>query len=90
MKEIKTRSVVKDIKRLDRFPNVLHRVRRSSDRAKRQVENDKTTSSSPVEYAQRHSAAATKKNDSCPNGDESAYQQEIDPAHSKKAAVARW
>jgi hypothetical protein len=61
MKEIKTRNVVKDIKRLDRFPNVLDRVNRSSDRAKRQVENDKTTSSSPVEYAQRHSAAATKK-----------------------------
>ncbi|WP_139816645.1 amino acid synthesis family protein [Paenibacillus barengoltzii] len=61
MKEIKTRSVVKDIKRLDRFPNVLHRVNRSSARAKRQVDHDKTTSQSPVEYAQRHSAAATKK-----------------------------
>lgn len=61
MKEIKTRNVVKDIKRLDRFPNVLPRVKRSSDRTKRQVENDKKTSQSPVEYAQRHSTAATKK-----------------------------
>lgn len=61
MKEIKTRDVVKDIRRLDRFPNVLPRVKRLSDRAKRQVENDKETSQSPVEYAQRHSASATKK-----------------------------
>ncbi|WP_211326593.1 C40 family peptidase [Paenibacillus flagellatus] len=61
MKEIKTRNVVKDIKRLERFPNVLHRVKRSSAHAKRQVDHDKTTSQSPVEFAQRHSAAATKK-----------------------------
>ncbi|MFC4770109.1 C40 family peptidase [Effusibacillus consociatus] len=52
---------MKDIKRLDRLPNVLHRVRRSSARAKRQVDHDKTTSQTPVEYAQRQSAAATKK-----------------------------
>ncbi|WP_197081101.1 C40 family peptidase [Gordoniibacillus kamchatkensis] len=61
MKEIKTRDVVKDIKRLERILNVLNRVKRSSDRAKRQGENDKKTSQSPVEHAQRHSAAATKK-----------------------------
>lgn len=61
MKEIKTRDVVKDIKRLDRFLNVLPRVKRSSGRVKRQVENDKKTSQSPVEYAQRQFAAATKK-----------------------------
>ncbi|KIL40234.1 hypothetical protein SD70_14820 [Gordoniibacillus kamchatkensis] len=61
MKEIKTRIVVKDIKRLYRFQNMLHRVKRSSARAKRQVDHDKTTSQSPVEYAQRHSAAAMKK-----------------------------
>lgn len=52
---------MKDIKRLDRFPNVLHRVKRSSARTKRQVDNDKATSHSPVEYAQRQSAAATIK-----------------------------
>lgn len=61
MKEIKTRDVVKDIKRLDRFLNVLPRVKRSNGRVKRQVENDKKTSQSPVEYAQRQFAAATKK-----------------------------
>lgn len=61
MKEIKTRNVAKDIKRLDRFQNMLDRVKRSSAHAKRQVDNDKATSQSPVEYAQRHSAAATKK-----------------------------
>ncbi|MFD3766507.1 MULTISPECIES: C40 family peptidase [Paenibacillus] len=61
MKEIKTRNVVRDIKRLDRFPDVLHRVKRSSARAKRLVDNDKAISHSPVEYAQRQSAAATIK-----------------------------
>lgn len=52
---------MRDIKRLDRFPDVLHRVKRSSARAKRLVDNDKAISHSPVEYAQRQSAAATIK-----------------------------
>lgn len=60
MKEIKTRTVVKDIKRLDRFPNVMDRVKRSNALAKRQIDNDKTASPSPVEYAQYHSASAMK------------------------------
>ncbi|MFS0726329.1 C40 family peptidase [Paenibacillus sp. 1P07SE] len=61
MKDIKTRTVVKDIKRLDRLPNLMDRVKRSSARTKQQKDNDKTTSQSPVEYAQHHSASAIDK-----------------------------
>lgn len=60
MKEIKMRTVVKDIKRLDRFPHLMDRVKSSSARSKRHIDNDKTTSQSPVEYAQHHSMSAMK------------------------------
>jgi len=61
MKDIKTRTVVKDIKRLDRLPNLMDRVKRSGARTKQQNDNDKVTSQSSVEYAQHHSASAIDK-----------------------------
>nr|WP_206106917.1 C40 family peptidase [Paenibacillus timonensis] len=61
MKDIKTRTVVKDIKRLDRLPNLMDRVKHSSPRTKQHKDNDKTTSQSPNEYAQHHSASAIDK-----------------------------
>ncbi|OMD40050.1 C40 family peptidase [Paenibacillus odorifer] len=61
MKDIKTRTVVKDIKRLDRLPNLMDRVKHSSARTKQHINNDKTTSQSPNEYAQHHSASAIDK-----------------------------
>ncbi|ETT53885.1 hypothetical protein BSK66_12425 [Paenibacillus odorifer] len=61
MKDIKTRTVVKDIKRLDRLPNLMDRVKRSSAHTKQQKDNEKTTSQTPVEYAQHHSASAIDK-----------------------------
>lgn len=61
MKDIKTRTVVKDIKRLDRLPNLMDRVKHSSARTKQHKDNDKTISQSPNEYAQHHSASAVDK-----------------------------
>lgn len=61
MKDIKTRTVVKDIKRLDRLPNLMDRVKHSSARTKQHKDNDKTISQSPNEYAQHHSASAIDK-----------------------------
>ncbi|XID93803.1 C40 family peptidase [Paenibacillaceae bacterium WGS1546] len=61
MKDIKTRTVVKDIKRLDRLPNLMNRVKHSSARTKQHKDNEKTTSQSPNEYAQHHSASAVDK-----------------------------
>ncbi|MCY9667638.1 C40 family peptidase [Paenibacillus alginolyticus] len=61
MKDIKTRTVVKDIKRLDRLPNLMDRVKHSSARTKQHKDNDKTTSQSPNEYAQHHSASSIDK-----------------------------
>ncbi|WP_209280695.1 C40 family peptidase [Paenibacillus athensensis] len=61
MKDIKTRTVVKDIKRLDRLPNLMDRVKHSSARTKQHINNEKTTSQSPNEYAQHHSASAIDK-----------------------------
>ncbi|MGG2196450.1 C40 family peptidase [Paenibacillus validus] len=61
MKDIKTRTVVKDIKRLDRLPNMMDRVKHSSVRTKQHKDKDNTTSQSPIEYAQHHSASAAGK-----------------------------
>lgn len=61
MKDIKTRTVVKDIKRLARLPDLMDRVKRSSTRTNQQKDNEKTTSQAPVEYAQHHSASVIDK-----------------------------
>lgn len=61
MKDIKTRTVVKDIKRLNRLPNLMDRVKHASDRTKQHKDKDKMTSQSPIEYAQHHSASAVDK-----------------------------
>lgn len=61
MKNIKTRTVMKDIKRLNKLPNLMNRVKRSSAGTKMQKDNGRTASLSPVEYAQHHSVAAIDK-----------------------------
>lgn len=61
MKKIKTRTVVRDIQRLDRLPNVMKRVKRSSARAERQADHDKAHAQSPDAYAP-HRSASTMKN----------------------------
>jgi hypothetical protein len=61
MKKIKTRAVVRDIKRLDRLPNVMKRVKRSSARAERQADHDKAHAQSSVSYAQHRSESTMKK-----------------------------
>jgi hypothetical protein len=61
MKDIKTRTVVKEIKRLDRLPNLMDHVKHASDRTKQHKDKDKTTSQSPIEYAQHHSESAIDK-----------------------------
>lgn len=61
MKDIKTRTVVKDIKRLNRLPNLMDRVKPMSDRTKQHKDKDKTTSQYPTEYAQHHAASAAGK-----------------------------
>lgn len=61
MKKIKTRAVVRNIKRLDRLPNVMKRVKRSSAHAERQADHDKAHSQSPVAFAQHRSESTMKK-----------------------------
>ncbi|MFC0212868.1 C40 family peptidase [Paenibacillus chartarius] len=61
MKEIKQRTVVKDIKRLNRNPRLMDRARKSIARFNRQTDDDKKPSQSPVEYAQHRSIGAAKK-----------------------------
>ncbi|CAM3551823.1 hypothetical protein [Marinicrinis lubricantis] len=60
MKEIKTRVVVKNIKRLDRFKNLMERARKTGVRDKNHTDNDETTSPSPVEFAQHRTASSIK------------------------------
>lgn len=60
MKEIKTRVVVKNIKRLDRFKNLMERVRKTGVRVKNHTDNDESTSPSPVEFAQHRTASSIK------------------------------
>jgi hypothetical protein len=61
MKEIKQRTVVKDIKRLNRNPRLMDRARKTIARVNRQTDDDKKPSQSPVEYAQHRSIGAAKK-----------------------------
>ncbi|WP_214629639.1 C40 family peptidase [Paenibacillus agaridevorans] len=61
MKDIKTRAVVKDIKHFDRMPNVMNRVKHVSAHTKQPKDKDKTTSQSPLEYAQYHSTSTVDK-----------------------------
>lgn len=61
MKNIKQRTIVKDIKRLNRNPRLMGRARNTIDRVNRQTDNDKKSSQSPVEYAQHRSIEAAKE-----------------------------
>lgn len=52
---------MKDIKRLNRLPNLIDRVKHVSDRTKQHKDKDKAASHSPTEYAQHHIASTSGK-----------------------------
>lgn len=61
MKDIKTRTVMKDIKHLNRLPNLMDRVNQMNERTKQHRDKDKTESQFPIEYAQHHFTSAAQK-----------------------------
>lgn len=61
MKKIKMRTVVRDIKQLDKLPKAMKRVNRLRPRVERQTEHDKAHGQTPAAYAQHRSESTMKK-----------------------------
>ncbi|MCD9025415.1 C40 family peptidase [Cohnella silvisoli] len=88
MKDIKTRTVVRDIKRLDRLPNLMDRAKTMSDRTLQHKDKDKAISDSPTEYAQHQSASAVGNTVRAQMGMSAAAGKGLVKRISKKSAIS--